>query len=406
MKVLIVTPYLGTVYGGTANVVMALAQRLGALDIQVDVVTTNADDAGHLQVATHCWIEQGKYRVQYFPCWHRRDFILSSALAIWLGQHLKEYDLVHTHTFFAPMITLTHRLCRWYRIPYIMTPHGMLEPWALAYKVWKKRLYYACFEKSALLFAQAVHVLSSTEAEQVKALGTQATVVVPNGVELEAIKPVSSPGIFNNAFPETVSKTLILFLGRIDPKKGLDLLAPAFARVHALFPNTHLVIAGPDSIDFTPTVQAYFAQHGCLEAVTFTGMLKDELKSAALGAASIYVAPSYSEGFSMSVLEGMASGLPCVITKGCNFPEAGEANAAYIVDAQPDALAEALLRCLADSAQAQAMGQRAHDFIRQYYTWEQSAQKLLGLYESIAKLSAKSKRVRASTQSFSTMTTP
>jgi glycosyltransferase involved in cell wall biosynthesis len=386
MKVLMITPYLGATYGGTSKVVLALAHHLGQLGVQVDVVTSNANDIETLAVDTQDWIDQGTYRVRYFACWHRRDLIFSRDLGLWLIQHLKAYDLVHSHTLFAPMISLTHGLCRWYKVPYVMTPHGMLEPWALAYKAWKKKLYYQCFEKSALQLASAVHVLSSVEAEQVTALGMSSAVVVPNGINSKGISDVVSAEEFYQAFPETVGKTLILFLGRIDPKKGLDLLAAAFANAHAWFPNTHLVIAGPDSIDFTPTVRAYFAHHHCLDAVTFTGMLEGDLKSAALAAACVYVAPSYSEGFSISVLEGMAAGLPCIITHGCNFPEAAEAEAAYVVEAESEALAEALRQCLGNLGQAQAMGQRARELIGRFYTWEQSAKKLLDLYESITVL--------------------
>ncbi len=167
------------------------------------------------------------------------------------------------------------------------------------------------------------------------------------------------------------------------PKKGLDLLAPAFAKVHNKFPQTHLIVAGPDSIGFLPTVKDYFKQAGCLDAVTFTGMVKGSLKYAALAAASFYVSPSYSEGFSMSVLEGMASGLPCVITTGCNFPEAAAAKAAYVVDIDADAIADALIECLSNSQQSKEIGDRAREFIFQNYTWEQAAKKLSQVYEDI-----------------------
>ena len=126
---------------------------------------------------------------------------------------------------------------------------------------------------------------------------------------------------------------MVLGLGRIDPKKGLDLLAKAFTKAHQVFPDTQLIVAGQDNTGFLPIAQNYFEEAGCSSAVKFTGMLTGEIKYAALAAANIYVAPSYSEGFSMSVLEGMASGLPCVITTGCNFPEASEVS--EIVDIDP-----------------------------------------------------------------------
>ena len=380
MKLLMVTPYLGTTYGGTSKAVTELASSLGQLGQSVDVVTTTANDASTLAVETDTWIGQNDYRVRYFPTWHRSDLIVSPALLSWLSRHIKAYDLVHTHTVFAPLVTFTHTLCRFYKVPYIVTPHGMLEPWALSYKAWKKKLYYQAFEKAALNGASAIHVLAQSEAEHVKTLGNDQTVTVPNGIHLEDFLVSHSPELFYQTFPATRGKTLILFLGRIDPKKGLDLLAPAFARAYAQFPNAHLAVAGPDSINFTPTAQGYFAEAGCLEAVTFTGMLTGELKQAALAAANIYVAPSYSEGFSMSILEGMASGLPAIITTGCNFPEAAVAEAAHVVDVSAQAIGDALVQCLQDRSAASALGQRAKEFILRNYAWEQSAKKLLKAY--------------------------
>jgi glycosyltransferase involved in cell wall biosynthesis len=145
----------------------------------------------------------------------------------------------------------------------------------------------------------------------------------------------------------------------------------------------NLIVAGPDSIGFLPTAKSYFQKAGCLKAVTFTGMLTGELKLAALAAANIYVSPSYSEGFSMSVLEGMATGLPCVITTGCNFPEAGMANAAKIVDINADNIADGLIQLLQDTDEAKKMGDRARQFILDNYTWDQIASKMIYVYKSI-----------------------
>lgn len=384
MKILMVIPYLAPSYGGTAKVVEELAENLGTLDdIQLDVIATNADNGNTLSVRTFQWISETNYRVQYFPTWHRRDLIVSLSLIQWLIQHMREYDLVHTHTVFAPLISLTHGLCRLWRVPYIVTPHGMLEPWALSYKSKKKRLYYDKVEKAALKNASAIQAVASPEADNIKKLGFHHSILVPNGLPQAQYIRLPSPDIFHQKFPHTCGKRLILFLGRIDPKKGLDLLAPAFAQVYATFPETHLILAGPDSIGFTPKVKSYFAQSNCLDAVTFTGMLTGQLKYAALAAASLYVAPSYSEGFSMSVLEGMAAGLPCIITENCNFPEAKVAEAAYVVPANSQAIGAALLAALQNPEQSKQIGTNARQLILQNYTWEQAAQKLAKSYATI-----------------------
>lgn len=386
MKILIVVPYLGVTYGGPSKVVPEIALELSRLHNSVDIITTNANSKEKLNVSLDTWIAKENYQIKFFDCWHKDDLIFSFPLIKWLNSHVSSYDIVHTNTIFSPLIALVQLICRWQRKPYVTTPHGMLDPWALSYKGWKKKIYYALVEKLALQKASIIQVLTSSEGDRLRKLQIKTPLVLAhNGIHKQEFANLPTAEIFYQKFPHTRDKSLILFLGRIDPKKGLDLLALAFAKVHALFPQVHLAIAGPNNTGFASTVESYFAKAGCLDAVTFTDILTGSLKYAAFAAATLYVAPSYSEGFSMSVLEGMASGLPCVITTGCNFPEAVVAQAARVVDIDANAIANALIECLSNPQQAQEMGDRAREFVFANYTWEQSAQKLSMGYRTIIK---------------------
>ncbi|OKH22633.1 glycosyltransferase [Chroogloeocystis siderophila] len=386
MKILMLVPAVGTVYGGPSKSVVELAQALGHHSIEVDLITTNANGSEKLNVPLQTWISETSYRFQYFPYWDLKGYKFSLALTNWLFKNASNYDLVHANAVFSYANLPAYWACQQQKIPYLVTPRGMLEPWALSYKAWKKRLYYNLFEKPALQQASAIQTLAKKEAEGVKILDLKAPIfVVPNGVHKQDFETLPEPENFYSKFPETRNKTLILFLGRIDPKKGLDLLSTAFAKIHTLFPHTHLIVAGQDNIGYLPVVKDYFAQAGCIDAVTFTGMLTGSLKHSALAAANIYVAPSYSEGFSMSVLEGMASGLPCVITTGCNFSEAASAQAAYVVNVNAEELADALTKCLQNPQQAKQMGNRARQLVFENYTWERVASQLIEIYMSIRK---------------------
>ncbi len=391
MKILMIAPYLGPVYGGIATVVPEIVGALGKQPLTIDLVTTNANDATKLAVPLNTWIEQGNeqtpYRVQYFASWNRNDFVLSRDLLQWLWRHASDYDLIHTHTLFTPLMDMAHAIAQIKRIPYVMTPHGMLEPWALAYKAWKKKLYYRLVEGRSLQKAAAIQALTSVEVEQIRDLGLKKTALVPNGIHCKQFEQLPTTQLFYDQYPHLKDKSLILFLGRIDPKKGLDLLAAAFAPLAKAYPNAHLVVAGPDSIDFLPTAKAYFETAGCVEQTTFTGMIKGDLKLAALSAASVYVAPSRSEGFSMSILEGMAAALPCIFTTGCNFAEAREAGVAHEVAIDSTAISEALFSCFAEPAEAQAMGKQAKQFIFDNYTWDSIARRLANEYADILNVS-------------------
>ena len=387
MKVLMVIPALGEVYGGPSKSVLELTEAMGKQGVSVDIITTNANGSTTLDVPLFTWIITENYRVQYFSYWKFLDYKLTWSLTRWLFQNVSDYDLVHTNAIFSYPVLVTYWSCQMAKIPYIVTPRGMLEPWALAYKSWKKKLYFTLLEKPSLQKASYIQMLASTEAEGIQSLYLKPPlVIVPNGIHSKDFTSLPSPKLFYQQFPETRNKTLIIFLGRIDPKKGLDLLAPAFAKAHAKFPKTHLIVAGPDNTGFLPTAESYFMEAGCRNAVTFTGMLTGTLKYTALAAANMYVAPSYSEGFSMSVLEGMAAGLPCIITTGCNFPEAGMANAASIVDIDADQIADALIKFLQDPIKAKATGDRARKFILENYTWDSIATKMLSVYQDLISL--------------------
>jgi glycosyltransferase involved in cell wall biosynthesis len=384
MKILIVIPALGSVYGGTSKIAVELAQSLRKQKIEVDIVTTDANGSTRLNVPLQTWVYDQDYRVQYFPYWGWQDYKISYSLTRWLFNNICHYDLIHTISIFSVLTLLTHWTCQFHEVPYVINPQGMLEPWALAYKAWKKRIYYSLLEKPILNHASALQMLSQAELRGIQSLNLKSpAVVIPNGVHRQDFEVLPDAEIFYQKFPSTHNKNLILFLGRIDPKKGLDLLASAFAKVHEKTPKTHLVIAGPDNIGFLPTAQQYFANANCLESVIFTGMLTGTMKLAALAAASFYVAPSYSEGFSMSVLEAMAVGLPCIITTGCNFPEAAAAKAAAVVEIKAEAIADALLDCLDRPEEAKAMGDRARQFVLEHYTWDNIAANLIQVYQAI-----------------------
>lgn len=385
MKILQVVSALGPIYGGPSKIVVELAQAIGRAGPHVDLVTTDANGINQMDVPIATWIDSDGCRIQFFPYVHQLgEYKFSWSLSRWLYSHVSNYDLVHVQAIFTYPSLLAYCACYRHQVPYIVAPHGMLEPWAMSYKQLKKRLYYSFVEKLGLESANALHMTATPEAQRAADLKLGSPqVVIPNGIHRRDFDDLPTSETFLQCFPALRGKQLILFLGRIDPKKGLDLLAPAFARVHQLFPEAHLVVAGPDNIGFLSTAEEYFSRAGCLDAVTFVGMLMGELKMSALAAADIYVAPSHSEGFSMSVLEAMASGLPCVITTGCNFPEAATANAARVVNINAMEIADAIITYLEDPLSAAVVGEWARKFIFEHYTWDKVATKMIRVYEAI-----------------------
>lgn len=386
MKVLIAIPSVAAIYGGPSKCVIELATELGRLGINVDLITTNADGNSSLDVPLNKWISQSSYRMRYFSYYKRSAYLFSYALTRWILQNVRSYDIVHTNAVFSYPVLATCYACKMNDVPYVVTPHGMLEPWALSQKATKKRIYYQISEKTLLKKAAAIHALARPEAANIKSLQLGAPIFLgPNGIHRPEFETLPNRAIFFEEYPQLKGKKLVLFLSRIDPKKGLDILAKAFGILVKQYNNLHLIVAGPDNIGFLQTARQFFQDHECLDKVTFTGILTGKLKYAALAAASVYVLPSYSEGFSVSVLEAMASGLPSVITRACNFPEAERAQVVKAVDTNTEQLTDALNWCVKNEAEATFMGKRAQKFVFEYYTWDKIASHQIGVYETILK---------------------
>jgi glycosyltransferase involved in cell wall biosynthesis len=383
LKVLVIIPALSPVYGGPSFSSIGLAEALGRRGLQVDVVTTNAAGPRNFPVKLHQWIAESTYRLRYFRRWGRFEVKFSPTLMTWLFQHVTDYDVVHGMSVFNFPTYIYCEACRWRDVPHIIHPQGMFEPWAMSNKGWKKKVYFRWLKKPQLERANVIHCLTKHEAESIAALGvTTPKVIVPNGINFESMINGDANAFFLR-YPELANKTRLLFLHRVDPKKGLDILAKSFARLRNRFPNTHLIITGPDPTGYWSTASRFFESAGCAAAVTYTGIVTGQNKADVLAAADVFVAPSYSEGFSMSVLEAMAAGLPSVITTGCNFPEAAEAKVALEVPIDATAFAEALGRLIENLPAAREMGQRAREFIFQNYTWDQAARKTHEVYTAI-----------------------
>ncbi len=384
MKVLHIVPGIEIATGGPGRIAASLCNYMSKMGVEIDIATTKDPLQRYQLIDT----DAGQANILFFERWKYEKYAFSRNLQKWLTKNIKNYHLVHIHSIFNYPTYIAAKIASTVKIPYIIAPHGMLEPWALTHKAWKKRIIYNYAVKPTLEGANAIHATSSPEANNIKSLGIDKNrlLFIPNGIKTEEFTSLPSNDIFYEKFPHLSGKNLIVFLARIDPKKGLDLLASAFAKVKHLYPTSHLVIIGSTTTSDTQyldTVKQYFQDNNCSENVTFTGMLTGKLKLSALSAASIYVAPSYSEGFSMSVLEGMAAGLPCVITTGCNFPEAEAANAVRVTNINADDIADGLMWCLKHPDAAKELGIRARNFIFNNYTWQRAAEKTVEVYEQL-----------------------
>lgn len=317
-------------------------------------------------------------QVSFWPT-SRRQWLQSPALRRRFAEVVQGADGVHIHGLWEMSTAVASRQCRRERRPYVLSAHGMLEPWALANKGLKKQLYAALLEKAHVRGAACLHALTNAEAQQYRHFGARGPIaVVPNAVEIPAD---SSPELFLTNFPTLRDRRLVLFLGRLHPKKGLNLLAEAWLRVGGEHPEAVLVLAGPDSEGTQAKLQAVLGSEIAAGRVVFTGMLSGPMKWSALSAAECFVLPSFSEGLSMSVLEAMGAGTPVLVTHACHMPEITAVGAGWEVEARAKPLECSLRQMLSQTAETnRAIGDRGAQLVAERYSPARIADQMGALY--------------------------
>ncbi len=275
------------------------------------------------------------------------------------------------------------------RVPYVVFAHGMLDPWfkrTYPRKHLKKWLYWLSGEYWVL--RRAFRVLFTTALE--RDLAAQSfflyrwhPLVVPLGAEAPPADPDTLLRAFQQRCPELAGKRFLLFLGRIHPKKGCDLLLEAFAEVAAADPELHLVMAGPDPTGWRPSLQAPLSHLGLAPRVHWPGMLQGEAKWGAFAACEAFVLPSHQENFGIAAVEALGSGKPVLLADPVNIaPDVAAAGCALVEPDTPEGTLRLLARWLALSpAQRAAMGERARATFALHYDMRRNAEAILRVFE-------------------------
>jgi glycosyltransferase involved in cell wall biosynthesis len=261
----------------------------------------------------------------------------------------------------------------------------MLDPWcmtrSLSTRV-KKQAALALGYRAMLNDAAFLHTLNADEQLGMKPLGLRTPCeVIPNGVFLQELGELPSPGAFRAAHPELGDDPFVLFLSRVHFKKGLDFLVDAFAQVLSVQPRLRLVIAGPDDGALGPAL-AQAKSRGVDTRVHAVGPVYGSAKYAAFVDASVFCLPSRQEGFSVAITEALACRCPVVISKECHFPEVAAHKAGRVVSLDAEATARGLLDVLANDSERIAMGENGRALILERYTWPAIAERTEEAYRA------------------------
>ena len=367
-----VLSHLSPRYGGIATSVPPLARATeaqGLLDCPI-VGFCAPDELDHLDVR-----ERPAIKV-FAP--DRRRWITDIGLRKELRKRIQASAGVHIHGIWEIHCVTSAGLARRCTRPYLISAHGMLEPWALRQKRLKKALYAALIESRVLQRATCLRALTRDESKDYRRVGlTNPIAIVPNGID---VPEGSDPQPFLDKFQQLAEKRIVAFLGRLHYKKGLHLLLPAWAKAHRPA-DAHLVIAGPDSDGTLETLTRQRDELNLQDSVTFTGMVEGQLKWSLLASASLFVLPSYSEGFSVAVLEALGMGIPVVVTVGCHVPEIAARGCGWVIPSSSESLRRALEQFFELSpAEAAQAGHHGKDLVEAQFRWPVIGRQMAEVY--------------------------
>jgi glycosyltransferase involved in cell wall biosynthesis len=383
MRILHVIPsYLPAVrYGGPIFAIHGLCKALAARGHEVQVFTTNIDGPGNSPVPIGVPVNVDGVQVRYFSCPLLRRLYWAPALRRALESEIGKFDVVHLHSVFLWPTWAAARAARKAGIPYVLSPRGMLVRDLISRRSWlAKSAWMQIIERSNVEQAAAVHLTSQLEAEELQSFGWQLPrlAVIPNGVD----EPGPCGGdIATDVKGIAAEQPLVLFLGRLSWKKGLDRLLRAFACTTA----GKLAIVGTDDEGLAPRLVKLAAGLRILDRVrilprTIIGSEKERL----FAAAQVFVLTSYSENFGNAVLEALRRGVPVVVT-----PEVGaadivrESGGGLVVSGDPIPLGAAICQLISGMDLARSMGEAGQRHAMAHYSWPNIAARMEDLYESL-----------------------
>ncbi|MEG4118083.1 hormogonium polysaccharide biosynthesis glycosyltransferase HpsP [Microcoleus sp. N9_B4] len=396
MRILQIIPSISLVYGGPSQMVLGLSAALAAKNIDVTIITTDSNgDIGQipLDVPLNKSIQQNGYQIIYFRCSPFRRYKFSLSLLQWLNANAQQFDLAHIHALFSPVTTFAATIARYHNLPYIMRPCGMLDPADLQKKKRLKQIYATLLERPNLAGAAAIHFTSKEEAKISERFGLGSTGKMP--VPQDLVIPLGVRADFYSDILPDSEIPIILFMSRIEPKKGLDLLIPALESLLAEGINFHFILAGsnPQDAGYETKIKEKIQNSNLGQSTTITGFMSGDSKVALLRKADLFVLPSYYENFGIAVAEAMAAGVPVAISDRIHIAEdIQQAEAGWVGPLEVGAIAHSIKSALLNPQERQRRGLNGQEYARKHYNWEAIAQQTIDAYQQILSSIAEGRR--------------
>jgi glycosyltransferase involved in cell wall biosynthesis len=389
MNILHITPsyYPAFKYGGPIQSVHLLNKTLVKKGLRVDVITTDAGLEGRNDIPLNRWAFLDDVRVRYLKYYGYEHYTFSPRLFFEIFKGMEKYDLIHITAVWNFPVLAGAIASLIYKKPYIISPRGTIYEQTIKLKSSnKKMLYFNVIARQYLQRANAIHFTTTDEQEEVtKYLKlTCSSFVVPNGLDFSEFKEPPEKRYLETRYPVLVGKRNMLFLGRINIKKGIDILIESFKKLAEEYKDLFLVLAGPDNENYGEEIKVRLGKYGVLNKTIFTGMITGKEKLSVYNDAELFVLPSYSENFGMSVVEAMACGVPVVISNKVGIYKEVENNkAGVVVETNPESLHRGIKSLLDNETRRKEIAENGRRLAESYYDIDMVADMMIKTYEGV-----------------------
>lgn len=381
MNILHVIASLAQETGGPAKAVLEMAEAVAVRGHNVTVFST---DYGGVP-DTLDRLRGAGVTVRVFPVEAPRIWKRSPQMAAALDDAIPYMDAVHIHSLYLYHDWIAGGLCRRYGVPYIVRPHGSLDPFLYKRHRFRKSVMDMWFQNRMLREAAALHFTTEEEHQLARPYISGAPgAVVANGINFSDYAEVPPEGLLRRRYPQLANSRIVLFLSRLNFKKGLDVLIPAFAEAAKDADDLRLVLAGPDD-GMESRARAWAREYGVEDKTVFTGMLTGSEIQEAFRDAEMFALPSYSENFGIAVVEAMAMGVPVLISDRVNiWREVAGAGAGLVSAPDVDSFADLIARAAAPDFDLAGMGVKARELAQRRFDWSEIGGSLEALYRSVS----------------------
>lgn len=309
-------------------------------------------------------------KIKAFDLSINRWFVLKKEFFIYLNE--ERPDLVHVNGIWNPQNALFQSVAQQLRIKVILSPHGMLEPYILKRNWLKKQIALTLYQKKALKSVDFFHVTANSELSQIRTLGyKQALGVIPNGIDLSDITQKKS----------SINRKIknILFLSRLHPKKGIDLLIEAVAKID--IKNFNVIIAGEGDEKYINFLKGYVIKHGVNDVFKFVGPLYGDSKSDVFKNADLFVLPTHSENFGIVIVEALATNIPVITTTGAPWEELNKKKCGWWIELNVANLKNTLDKAINKTPEELAtMGELGRKLVEENYDIKIVAKQMIVFY--------------------------